>query len=310
MLSRILVTGAGGPAGVNALRLLQRIPDVTAFAADMDELSAGRFFAKEFRTMPGCKDKAAYSAALKQMVADWKIEAILPTVGEELLFVREALEGVEVKIMVSPQSSLEICHDKRKQYAWMAEHFPQYMVPWSTADQADDMMWATFAKPAFGRGGRGCRKITMKELELLKQDPKASETIVMEELPGTEWTVDAFIAQDGTVPLIVPRERLALSGGISLKGRTVKREDVIQATRDVVSRMGLRGPICIQWKADATGQPKFVEINPRLSGGLTITAASGADPIAYVVKELRGESLADAEWNEVTVIRYFDEKVL
>lgn len=111
------------------------------------------------------------------------------------------------------------------------------------------------------------------------------------------------------IPFIVLRERLQLSGGICSKGRTVRYTDLIEATQRVLEALPCRGPVCIQWKADANGQFKYLEMNPRLSGAVMITAAASADPMACLVKELRHEAVPLIEWKEVTVIRYFDEKI-
>jgi carbamoyl-phosphate synthase large subunit len=147
-------------------------------------------------------------------------------------------------------------------------------------------------------------------LHFLDTSPRSGDYVVMDRLRGVEWTVDVYVAQDGSFPMIVPRERLGLSGGISLKGKTVKQSAIIEASRMLLRDLPCRGPICIQWMADAKGNPKLVEVNPRLSGGVMITAAAGADPMACLVTELENGFVPPVDWREVTVIRYFDERVL
>jgi carbamoyl-phosphate synthase large subunit len=309
---RILVTGAGGPAGVNALRLLQRQAHVEAFATDTDELAAGRFFCIDFKTMAPCSDAEMYRTSLRCLIQQWGIHVVLPTVAEELCMIRSSLSGTDVRLILSPQGTLDRCHDKRRLYEWISSVCPEYMVRWQTADGS--VLWDPerfFLKPAIGRGGRGCLIGSKQDLaHFIKNSPAANDYIVMEYLPGVEWTVDAYVTQDGLIPLLVPRERLGLSGGISVKGRTVKDDRVMEASTTVFRNLPCRGPVCVQWKADASGKPKLVEVNPRLSGGVMITAAAGADPIACMVAELQNGSVPPVEWREITVIRYFDERVL
>ena len=53
---RVLVTGAGGPAGVAVLRSLARRPDVRLLAADMDRYASGLYLVGEgsrFLVEPG-----------------------------------------------------------------------------------------------------------------------------------------------------------------------------------------------------------------------------------------------------------------
>jgi carbamoyl-phosphate synthase large subunit len=309
---RILVTGAGGPAGVNALRLLQKQAQVEAFATDTDELSAGRFFCTAFKTMGPCSDAELYRTTLRSLALQWGIHAVIPTVAEELCIIQSALSGIDLRLILSPQETLDRCHDKRRLYQWMSSIFPEYMVRWQRADAP--VAWDSeryFLKPAIGRGGRGCIALSKDDLlHFLKTSSEARDYVVMERLPGVEWTVDAYVTQDGSLPMVVPRERLGLSGGISVKGKTVKQNVVIEASRTLLRNLPCRGPICIQWIADARGNPKLVEVNPRLSGGAMITAAAGADPMACLLTELQNGFVPPVEWREVTVVRYFDERVL
>jgi carbamoylphosphate synthase large subunit len=55
----------------------------------------------------------------------------------------------------------------------------------------------------------------------------------------------------------------------------------------------------------------MVEINPRLSGGLTITSLAGANPFNAMDSELRlGSAVKNVKWEEITVTRYFEEKIV
>ncbi len=307
----ILVTGVGGPAGINAVKLLSQQSDITIYAVDTDLLSAGQFFAHHFFQVPLVADYDNYSLVLQGIVKKYNIHAILPTVSEELIVIRRALEGINVKIVLSPQLTLELCHDKRLLYTWMDENFLEYMVKWQTLDVRE--MWEDqtyFIKPSHGRGARGCRRVARSEIAYWREllSPR-KEWLIMEDLPGTEWTVDAYVTSSGRISMNVPRERLALSGGISLKGRTVKEAKVIYQTEAVIKKLPFYGPICFQWKADKNNEPKLVEINPRLAGGVAISALAGADPMQCLIQELRCEKSPIIDWKEVTVIRYFEEKI-
>ncbi len=307
------MTGAGGPAGIQALKLLKGIPGVLAYGTDVDALSAGRFFAQDFATMSRVSDQAAYRDSLLALVNRWDIRYVLPTVSEELVSIHEALSGHDnIKLLTSPRGTLALCHDKRALYAWMAERLPIYMTRWQSADQVPT--WEAesyFIKPAIGRGARGCRTISRRELDVLREaELFSADTLLMELLPGTEWTVDAYVTATGDVPMLITRERVALTGGISLKGRTVHHPKIREATLSLLKQMPTFGPTCIQWKADTEGKIKLLEVNPRLSGGVMISAAAGADPLKCLVEELRSGTVAPVAWRDVTVIRSFEERVL
>jgi len=309
---KILVTGVGGPAGINIARLLRERDDVVVTGCDVDSTAAGQFLVDTFLVAPFVRETEKYKSWMIE--ASKNVDIVIPTVDEELAVLATFASELTAFIPLSLQATLEIAADKLSAYQWALEHIPEYapkfvsLSDWSPSWSDAEML---FIKPRHGRGGRGCRLLKPTELMYLKQhETDLSDFIVMEYLPGTEWTVDAYVAKNGEIVYLVPRERLGLSGGISIKGRTVKNEAVIEATKALIAQLDMAGPVCIQWKADAQGQPKFVEINPRLSGGLMITVTAGVDPAAAIVAETRGEVLTVQDWQEVTVVGHFEYKQL
>lgn len=309
----VLVTGAGGPAGIIALRLLAREKDVVAYGADIDPLSSGQLFAHAFATMKPVSQPDGYRKSLRALIKKWNIDLVIPTVHEELPLIHEALKGTGVSYVLSSQDTLRLGDDKQKFFEWADRHVPEYVPTWHLASDTptinDDIV---FIKPVHGRGGRGCRKVTRKEIEFLrKHNPEeARTTLVCEYLPGTEWTVDVYMRADGTPAYIIPRERIGLAGGISIKGKTVKHKEVIARTKKFLEYLPVRGPIFVQWKADKNGVPKLVEMNPRLSGGTLITVAAGGNPIRAMLNEARGKTTPRVDWQEVTVVGWLDYKTL
>jgi carbamoyl-phosphate synthase large subunit len=307
--TQVLVTGIGGPAGVNITRLLQAREDVHVIGCDIDELAAGRFFVDQFVTCPKVADSANYEAWIKKTVEEKKIELLIPTVDEELLPLSHWAAELTSYTVLSDTETLAIAADKFRSYKFIQEHLPEFcptfslLSDWSSTAQTDQEY---FIKPRCGRGARGCRRISHTELTALQPVcASPEEVVVMEVLPGTEWTVDAYVAKDGSVTYLVPRERLSLSGGISVKGKTVKESTVIHATKQLFARLSVRGPVCVQWKAHADGSVKFVEINPRLSGGLMISVAAGIDPVTALLTEAAGDIPTVQDWSKKTVVGYF-----
>lgn len=309
--TNILITGVGGPAGINATRLLTEL-GVPVYGVDSSDLSYGRFFCTAFRQIPVVSSFDEYASALKELIHEWNIGTVLPTVEEELPLIRAALEGVDVDIVLSPDTTIDICNDKLSLYRFSHEHKLSCAPVFQTADEplriSDEKL---FLKPRIGRGARGCRVINHFEAEHIASIvDDSSDWIIMEILPGREWTVDAYVARDGHTIFIAPRERLALSGGISLKGKTVRESRVIEMSKELLTLLSFRGPVCLQFKEDAHGDPKLVEVNARLSGGTMITAAAGANAMACVYDEHNGKSLQPIDWNEITVIGCLDYRPL
>ena len=83
--TRVLVTGAGGPAGVAVIRSLLAREDVDVFAADMDGWASGLYLVSEDRRRivpPGTSD--GFVDALIGMSRGDGIDVLFSTVDVEL----------------------------------------------------------------------------------------------------------------------------------------------------------------------------------------------------------------------------------
>lgn len=304
----VLVSGVGGPAGINAARLLRAAGGVRIIGADIDPLAAGQSFVDTFLLAPRVADEAVYLAWLQTTIATEAVTVFLPTVHEELPLVVRYRNHLPYTV-ISDERAVTMGDDKVALYAWMATHMPESMIPWCLLkDWSPDWLVdeVQFMKPRRGRGARGCTTITKADLVHLQATGDGDNTIVMAFMPGTEWTVDAYRAHDGTMVYVVPRERVGLAGGISIKGRTVKHALLEALTTELATALSCYGPICVQWRADAAGVPRLLEINPRLSGGLPITVAAGVNPITAILAEASGETPVGQPWQEVTVVGHFE----
>lgn len=316
----ILVTGVGGPAGINITKLLMKEKKYfNIFGLDINSHSAGQFFSHQYFIGERVSDEKKYLDFMVNFIKKNKIDILIPTVAEELVLMEKLTKRIKnCEIIVSEHFVLELCDEKNKLYAWMDKNFPEYMGKWQRLNKRGKNGSAVFSskeyfiKPVKGRGSRGCRLVSSKELNyLIKNDKTVKDFIAMEVLPGREWTVDCYVNFDGSIAYIVPRLRLGLSGGISSLGRTDKNKTVIKQTEEVLKKLNCFGPVFIQWKEDSKGGIKMVEINPRASGGLTITALAGANPITCLKNEIFGpRNSTNIKWKEITVTRYFEEKVV
>jgi carbamoyl-phosphate synthase large subunit len=325
----ILVTGVGGPAGVNTAKLLMKYSkNFKIFGVDINSHSAGQFFSHQFFICERVSDEQKYLKWTKDFILKNKIDLVIPTVAEELVLMEKLQKIIpeRVKILVSGNQLLELCDEKDRLYGWMTKNLPEYMGKWVRLDKKDiskKIFKAKnyFIKPVKGRGSRGCRQVTHAELLNLLKNDKANmkNFIAMEVLPGREWTVDCYVNDDGKFAYITPRLRLGLSGGISQIGQTDNDKRVIETAKKIFETLSsnfekqskVYGPVFVQLKEDENGIPKMVEVNPRASGGLSITALSGANMADCVYAEIiKRKPLYNLKWKEVTVTRYFEDKIV
>lgn len=311
---KVLVSGVGGPAGINISRLLKAKVEyeIELIGCDIDSHAAGRNFVDEFLLSPRVSYEPAYQQWLQKITQEREIDLFIPTVDEELVPLSKFVDTMGCFTPLSSSETLQIASDKLASYQFVSEYLPQYAPQYCTlADWTED--WSTddhfFIKPRFGRGARGCRLVDRSELSWIKNNAtNPADIIVMENLPGAEFTVDAYVTQNGELTYLIPRERIGLAGGISIKGRTVNDQAIIEATKLLFDKLSFCGPVCVQWKLDKDNQLKFIEINPRLSGGLMISVIAGIDPVESLWSDMHGLPTILQSWREVTVVGHFDYK--
>ena len=80
--------------------------------------------------------------------------------------------------------------------------------------------------------------------------------------------------------------------------------------KDLCIYLGLKGPVCIQLKEDSKGNPKFIEVNPRLGGGTYFSTLAGVNFLDLILKIKNEQSFNQPIFKEITVLRYYNEIVI
>lgn len=94
--------------------------------------------------------------------------------------------------------------------------------------------------------------------------------LLMEFLDGHEYSVDC-VGDNGRLAAAVARRKLAQAGSGQLIDM---RPELIEATTKLAFDYGLNGIFNVQFR-EAKGQPRLLEINPRMSGGIAMACAAG-----------------------------------
>src|SRR5262249_28258580 len=144
------------------------------------------------------------------------------------------------------------------------------------------LRFPVYVKPRFGRGSVNVFLVN-NATQLRSFLEYVPDAIVQDQLQGTEYTVDVLCDFNGQVISIVPRERLVIRAVVSEKGITRRHIDVMAFAKALVEKLEIVGPANIQCKWDGH-EVRLIEVNPRFSGGIPLTIASGADFPAWLVQ--------------------------
>lgn len=322
----VLVTGAGAPGIRGTIYALRQNPDHAAVAligVDVLPDVVGRLLVDRFHQVPPPED-AGYVEALAAICRREAVDLVIPQTTREtaiLAPVKDALLREGIRIMVSDAPAIEVANNKwRLLEACRTLGLPvaQCRLARSETDlvrYAHELGYPgqpVVVKPPVSNGMRGVRvlkecawdarrfltdkpsglEISLADLTgILRRGDQWPELLVMEYLPGPEYSVDAFRGEH--VAIAVPRIRRSIRSGISFDTEVEFHDDISQYTLTAASHVGLRYAFGFQFKLDGQGTPKCLEANPRVQGTMVASVFAGVNVIWLGVKELLGESVSD-----------------
>jgi carbamoylphosphate synthase large subunit len=218
-------------------------------------------------------DEPGWVDQLNRLIAAWKIDHIFPAYDDVLLALARSHETVEAKVLTSPLATCEIARSKTRTYQRLAAAVP---VPETYASVNDVPAYPVFVKPDRGQGSERSTLVRSRHA-LLAQMEEHADLIVLEHLPGREYTVDCFSDRDRGVLFVGGRERLRTKAGIAMTSRTVNSPVLEQYARAIAERLEFHGPWFFQAKEDETGKPKVLEVAPRIAGTSAANRARGVN---------------------------------
>jgi len=247
---------------------------------------------------------------LAHVIQEYSINIVLPSVDPAIGVASRLRSFVGDRVFI-PISDVSICDtmfDKKLSEKWFVEN--QIPIPESYSCD-DELKYPVFIKPRNGSASKGLEIIRNQEEwdKVSNQDNYVIQRYIQNK---KEYTVDCYVAQDGEIISVVPRERLAVAGGEVMSSKTLHDETLEQTTHYVLSKGVFRGPVNIQFIKDMeSGKVYVMEINPRFGGGVITSIEAGADTPSYVLKEYLGQILEVCQdWKPDTLMtRYFKEVI-
>jgi carbamoyl-phosphate synthase large subunit len=335
---RVLWTIASSMGTYSDIEMLKRADDfnisfVVADRYDKDaigfELSGKKYI------VPEGGDKRYIDSILK-ICADEKIDAVIPQYSDELVPLSRNMDLFEnsgVKVLVTEDTKmLEIANNKRKLYDYFkgSAFIPSYTYVGDLKSLKEAVLNLGYPdepvciKPVDGEGGKGFRIVCRDEgmikssypspiisLEKLEDELCAMdefpEVLAMEYLSGKEYSVDC-VCKRGKPVVCIPRERIETSMGIATVSIVEHNEELINISRDIISKLDLSYNINIQFKYSKSGRPMLMEVNPRVSGSLVANLGAGVNMLELSLKIAYGMPLGciKVDWG-TKMMRYLSQ---
>lgn len=281
-MKRILVTGAGGPAGVNFIKSLRLAPekffiagsDISKYYIELPDVDV------RYLGIP-CKDPN-YPEYLNRIIEKDKIEVVHPQPDVEVRAISESREKINAKIFLPKKETIRICQDKfESAKIWSSKGIPvARTLPISdegsirkASGELGFPMWIRATTGAGGRGSTPCYNIdtALSWMKYWQSRGEDWDFIAQGYLPGRNLAFHS-LWKDGELVVSQVRERLeyiyaylAPSGITGTPSVAVSRDrsDVDKIATDCILAIDKSpdGIFCVDLKEDKKGIPCPTEIN-------------------------------------------------
>lgn len=245
---------------------------------------------------------------IARVVKEHGVKVILPFVNGAMEIASLCKERMpEVFVPVSDFAATSRLYDK----AEAARIFKDagFTIPRTYSVLSNEM--PAIAKPRKGGSSRGIR--IFHDVDDLMHLENLDSYFIQEYIAhNREYTVDCYVSQKGEIMVTVPRERIEVMGGESNRSRTCRIPELVERSREVLSRLKLTGPVTMQFLHDLDRDRwLLMEVNPRLAGGVICSIYAGAPITEYILCEAAGQALTPCDdWKaDVLMARYLKEAI-
>jgi carbamoyl-phosphate synthase large subunit len=288
----ILVTGVGGPAGMAAIQSLRLAPEkIQIVGVDMDAMAPGLFISDFKVVVPAC-DSHRYIPTLLDVCSKWKVDAIIPTVDEEVsVLARYAskFRARGIRLPIPNGNDVDLARDKLRiaSFSKFGLDTPRTL-GFKSASELPDMIselgLPCVLKQRVGRGGRGFAVIdTAADARYWRKKRGKDELVLQEKVDGDLLLVQG-IAKKGKVIVHIVHKRLAVKApgsGTAIAAVTVLDETASEHLRRVVRVLKWEGAIGVEFVHDPKAEKYYlIDVNPRICGQSHLSTMAGMN-LAY-----------------------------
>ncbi|WP_298194935.1 ATP-grasp domain-containing protein [Novosphingobium sp.] len=230
---------------------------------------ASRHVAREFKVPAPIKGKAAYLAALREIVVHEGVDLVVP-VSEETMHVAHLAgmlpEGVGLFTM--PPNEVLALHDKAsfvRKAAELGLAVPESAPLGSAEGEALARSGPVVVKPVHSCSGNGVSILLGGEP--LPVADAAAPAVVQRFVEGAEHST-CTVAQCGRVVATMVYRGAVMSGSVAVAFERVEVPTIAAWVERFVAETGWSGFISFDFIVDAAGVPHAIECNPRATSGV------------------------------------------
>jgi len=297
---------------------------IRTVGVDMSSEPSAKYIVDSFYKVPAATDPQ-YCDMMLDICRKEKVDIYFPTISAEVSTVskrKAEFDAIGTKLSISDPKAVAIANNKLKAYEFLKTKgipVPKYYGVHNLQDFIDGCKALGYPenpiclKIVDNSGSRGVRIIDAKRnryqifahekpnsfftsyedmLSILKSVEKLDEMMLVEYMPGNEYTVD-LLADHGKVLYMAGRENVVSLMSIAQESIVAKIDSAYETSKAIVEALGLDGNIGFDFMKDVNGTPVLMDINPRITATVSVIAAAGVNLPYLRIKQLLGEPLPE-----------------
>lgn len=290
-MKKVLVFPCGSEIGLEIYRSLNVSTHFELVGGSSVEDHGKYVYEQYVGDMPHVADDD-FITRINEVVEKHHIAYIMPAHDDVVVALATAqAEGkLSCPVVTSPVDTCLIARSKSKTY----EHFASVVPTPKVLEEKslDESNFPVFLKPDIGQGSKGTH-IAHNAQEVSFYSQLEKNLLVLEYLPGKEFTVDCFTDKEGKLIYVQGRERRRIQNGISVDSLPVNDQKFHSYAESINNHVKIRGAWFFQLKERKDGELVLLEIAPRIAGTMGLSRGLGVNlPLL---------SLFDAEGLSVSV---------
>lgn len=269
MKYRVLVFPCGSEIG---LEIHKSINNSTHF--DLIGLSSisdhGKFVYENYIEGISYYNSDTFINELIEIIKKEKIDILYPTMDTVITLIKKHEKYLNIPVVGSDVVTCGISENKSKTYKLLDTLIK---VP-KVYNSLENLTFPLFVKPIVGYGSRGAYRVNSID-DLMGFNYESD--LLLEYLPGEEYTIDCFTDIEGKLIFVGARERCRTMNGISVNTKTNNSltNEFIPIAEKINSVIKFKGSWFFQMKRNKSNEPVLLEVACRFAGSSSVHRAKG-----------------------------------
>lgn len=267
----ILVFPCGSEIAFEVYRCLNQQKDINLIGVSSID-DTGKFIYDNYVGNVPHVTSPKFISVLNKIILKNNIDFIYPATDLVLYLLKKEQNNIKCKILGSDFNTVKIFSQKSLTY----QYFQDKIIVPKIYSSEEKIIFPVFSKPDIGSSSRNTLKID-DSLDLEYARKKFPDNLILEYLPGKEYTVDCFSDNSNRLLFVSARERVRIINGISVGTKLVSDDAIDKIANIINDNIKISGPWFFQLKKNHRDEYSLLEIADRFGGSSIINRILGVN---------------------------------